>query len=155
MKGDYRRMDSVMLTIHVGSWWPNVSESPGPGMYIARMALYDDRLTFEPPGGSLLTHLRPVIAILSLALLPSVGNLRHRLEFALRDIDRFHTWSPPFSGPPMLQIGSRGWSFMLLERAFPMKHASEEDVRAHFGAIEAAWLQAREPVSPSLGDEES
>jgi hypothetical protein len=109
------------------------------------MVLFADRLVFEPPRDSLFAHLRLWLIFLSLGLLPSVGNLRHRLEFALHDIDSFHTWSPAFSGPPMLKIGKKGWSFMLLERSFPLKRADEADVRAHFDAVESAWETARPP----------
>jgi hypothetical protein len=137
------RADLVMFTVHVGSWWPSLSDVQGPGIYIAQMLLLKDELAFEPPPGSSLTHLRPLLAVLSLGLLPSVGNLRHRQEFALREIDEFHTWNPPFSGPPMFQIGTRGWSFMLLERRFPMKRARPDAVKAHFDDVETTWRIAR------------
>jgi hypothetical protein len=130
------------------AFWPYPQDNKGALMHggYAKMVLTTRRLVFLPGVSGWLGRLQ---TFLYLVLMP-VGMLvwgrplylGHQ-AFDLRDIERFHTWKPEFSGPPGFEIGTSSWIFGLVTNRRAFKFAPEAAMRAHFTAVEAAWQAAR------------
>ncbi len=137
------RRDLVTLIGHGGRVWPNLP-TPGPQFgqsAFAELILTNQRLIFLPRKATGVFRL-PVISAL-VGLFTSVAPLAKRIEFELRDITQFHTWSPPFSLPIMFQVGADGWSIDLRRRRFPPTSADQAAMAEQYAAIESAWSAAR------------
>ncbi|HYM14860.1 MAG TPA: hypothetical protein VEZ14_04825 [Dehalococcoidia bacterium] len=150
------RSDPVILT-HTSTTglWPNPPRDDGGFLAVHRtiMALTTERLVFLPLRAlwierptELLQYV-PVIGsafTLLRALLVPYPALRRPLRFELRAIDRFWTWHPEFSGPPMFTSGWESWTFRLAADCSRRPRLANLDaVREHFSKVDAAWRSAR------------
>jgi hypothetical protein len=98
-----------------------------------KLIVTNQRLVFVPPIEG------PLLGILVL-LLMAAGSAS---SFELTEIDGFHTWTPAFSGPPMFQIGTDGWTFALMRSAFSFRVQTRERIKEHFEVVEEAWKAAK------------
>jgi hypothetical protein len=69
------------------------------------------------------------------------------LEVELTSIDRFWTWRPAFSGPPMIEVDNKEFCYFALVSSHPSPKTywpftDIELIREHFAAVEAAWKAA-------------
>jgi hypothetical protein len=75
---------------------------------------------------------------------PLIPPLLSPRSVALRDIERFWTWQPPFSAAPAAQTGNELISFALRVEQGPWQtYETKERVEAHFNEVEAAWKTAK------------
>ncbi len=114
----------------------------------ARMALTTRRLIFLPgvPGwaGRLQAFFYYIPGFNAAALLiwGCPPYISHQ-EFELQAIERFWTWKPEFSDPPVFQIDTSSWSFGLLTKRRGFTFAPVAEMRQHFLSVEVAWQAAK------------
>jgi hypothetical protein len=75
---------------------------------------------------------------------PLIPPLLSPRSVALRDIERFWTWQPPFSAAPAAQAGDELISFALRVEQGPWQtYEAKDHVEAHFNEVEVAWKAAK------------
>lgn len=85
------------------------------------------------PGGALRT-----------ILLSHRYRARGEYDIELQEISRFRTWTPPFSAPPMIQVGNvSAGSFELRLSRHPYPKAPIESVEAHYTVVFDAWERTK------------
>jgi hypothetical protein len=122
---------------------------------LSTMWVTNERLIFLPPIRQPFSvmvaalYYIPLVNFLAMLLIYQLPPRASMEAFELSDVERFWTWRPEFSGPPMLQIGTSGWSFRLLQKQ-GRQFAPIESVREHFEVVEAAWKAARARAGQSV-----
>ncbi len=110
---------------------------------IARLVLTNRRLAFVP--AEFPWWYSPAAYLSSYGPgTPLIPPLLKPRDIALKDIERFWTWQPPFSAAPAAQVGEELLSFGLRVEQGPWQtYETKENVEGHFREIEAAWHAAK------------
>jgi hypothetical protein len=151
------RRDLVALEPLTGRSWPE----PPSGIFSTAgvaaacdLILSENGMTFVPTprlSSLLKVPMAILINVCSLTLLhtyPVIGQ-RQRFEFAR--ITMIRTWTPSMGGPVIFQIGTDGWSYRLLRRAWPVRFAPAEQMAQHYAAVTAEWERLRRVEPPTAG----
>jgi hypothetical protein len=129
------RDDLVVLT--------RVEERNSDKWRLSRLVLTDRRLVFVP--AEFPWWYSPAAYLSSYGPgTPLIPPLLRPRSIALKDIERFWTWQPPFSAAPAAQVGEELVSFALRVEQGPWQtFETRENVEAHFNDVEAAWKAAK------------